>query len=58
LVRGCDAVVIVTDWDQYRRLDWAALAPTMRGTLVMDARNLLSPAGVREAGLHYIGVGR
>ncbi|MBA2666443.1 MAG: UDP-glucose/GDP-mannose dehydrogenase family protein, partial [Trueperaceae bacterium] len=41
LVRGCDAVVIVTDWDQYRRLDWAALAPTMRGTLVMDARNLL-----------------
>jgi UDPglucose 6-dehydrogenase len=58
LVRGCDAVVIVTDWDQYRRLDWKALGATMRGRVVMDARNLLNPATVRAAGLRYIGVGR
>jgi UDPglucose 6-dehydrogenase len=58
LVRGCDAVVIVTDWDDYRHLDWAALAEEMRGTLVLDARNLLKPDVVAAAGLTYVGVGR
>jgi UDPglucose 6-dehydrogenase len=58
LTRGCDAVVIVTDWDDYRHLDWPALAQGMRGTLVLDARNLLKPEVVEAAGLTYVGVGR
>jgi UDPglucose 6-dehydrogenase len=58
LVQGCDAVVVVTDWDDYRHLDWAALAGKMRGTLVLDARNLLKPEAVAAAGLTYAGVGR
>jgi UDPglucose 6-dehydrogenase len=58
LVQGCDAVVIVTDWDDYRHLDWAPLAEAMRGRLVLDARNLLKPEVVAAAGLTYVGVGR
>jgi UDPglucose 6-dehydrogenase len=58
LVHGCDAVVIVTDWDDYRHLDWAGLAGRMRGNLVLDARNLLKPEAVAAAGLTYVGVGR
>jgi UDPglucose 6-dehydrogenase len=58
LARGCDAVVVVTDWDDYRHLDWPALAKQMRGDLVLDARNLLKPEAVAEAGLTYVGVGR
>jgi UDPglucose 6-dehydrogenase len=58
LVQGCDAVVIVTDWDDYRHLDWASLAVAMRGRLVLDARNLLKPEAVTAAGLTYVGVGR
>jgi UDPglucose 6-dehydrogenase len=58
LVANCDAVVVVTDWDQYRHLDWAHIATRMRGRVVVDARNLLNPAAVRGAGLRYVGVGR
>jgi UDPglucose 6-dehydrogenase len=58
LVAGCDAVVVVTDWDQYRHLDWKRIAARMRGRVVVDARNLLTPATVRGAGLRYVGVGR
>jgi UDPglucose 6-dehydrogenase len=58
LARGCDAVVVVTDWDQYRHVDWDAVASAMRGSLVLDARNLLKPDTVRAAGLTYVGIGR
>jgi UDPglucose 6-dehydrogenase len=58
MAHGCDALLIVTDWDDYRHLDWAALASAMRGTLVLDARNLVAPASVTNAGLTYVGVGR
>ena len=58
LAKGCDAVVVTTDWDDYRQLDWDAIAGAMRGTLVLDARNLLKPEAVRAAGLTYVGIGR
>lgn len=58
LARGCDAVVVVTDWDDYRRMPLAEIAAVMQGELLLDARNLLQPAQVREAGLHYVGIGR
>ena len=58
LARGCDAVVIATDWQQYRTLPLAEMRDAMRGTLVLDARNLLAPDAVRAAGLTYVGVGR
>ncbi len=58
LVKGCDAVVIVTDWNEYRHLDWTALAGAMRGKLVLDARNLLKPDALAGSGLTYVGIGR
>lgn len=58
LAKGCDAVVITTDWDDYRHLPWPEIAAAMRGTLVLDARNLVAPDPVRAAGLTYVGVGR
>jgi UDPglucose 6-dehydrogenase len=58
LARGCDAIVVVTDWDQYRHIDWPEIAAAMRGELVLDARNMLQPDTVRSAGLTYVGVGR
>jgi UDPglucose 6-dehydrogenase len=57
-VRGADAVVLVTEWDEFRDLDWAAAAEAMAGTLVVDGRNALDPAVVRAAGLAYEGIGR
>lgn len=58
LAAGCDAVVVVTDWQQYRQLDLPAMRERMRGDLVLDARNLLQPHAVRAAGLNYVGIGR
>ena len=58
LARGCDAVVVVTDWNQYRRLPLADMAAAMRGDLILDARNLLQRHQVEGVGLQYVGVGR
>jgi len=58
LARGCDAVVIVTDWERYRHLPLAEMKSVMRGDLLFDARNLVDPQEVVEAGLRYLGIGR
>ena len=58
LARGCDAVVIATDWPQYRSLPLTELRGAMKGELLLDARNLLNPDEVVRAGLTYVGVGR
>lgn len=56
--RGAACVVLMTEWPQYRELDWPCLAAAMAGDLVVDARNGLDPAPVTAAGLRYWGVGR
>jgi UDPglucose 6-dehydrogenase len=57
-VAGADAVVLVTEWPEFGELDLAAMAASMRGTLVVDGRNFLDPDRVREVGLTYEGIGR
>jgi UDPglucose 6-dehydrogenase len=58
VARDADALVLVTEWDEFREMDWAEVAEAMAGTLVIDGRNALDPAAVRAAGLTYEGVGR
>jgi UDPglucose 6-dehydrogenase len=57
-VAGADAAVLVTEWDEFRALDLAAVAAAMAGDVLIDGRNALDGAGAREAGLRYEGVGR
>jgi UDPglucose 6-dehydrogenase len=57
-VRGADAVVLVTEWDDYRELDWSRVAEAMAGRVVVDGRNALDSAAVTAAGLVYEGIGR
>jgi UDPglucose 6-dehydrogenase len=57
-VSGADAVVLVTEWDEFLTLDWAQIATRMAGSLVLDGRNALDAAAVRAAGLTYEGIGR
>ncbi|MEA2302564.1 MAG: UDPglucose 6-dehydrogenase [Solirubrobacteraceae bacterium] len=57
-VRGADAVVLVTEWEEFSGLDWVELAAAMAGALVVDGRNALDPGVVRAAGLVYEGIGR
>jgi UDPglucose 6-dehydrogenase len=57
-VAGADAVVLVTEWPEFRELDLRRLASFMRGRLLIDGRNVFDPAHVRDAGLAYEGIGR
>ena len=49
-VEGADAVVLVTEWPEFRELDLAAVAASMRGSLLIDGRNFLDPDAVRPPG--------
>jgi UDPglucose 6-dehydrogenase len=55
---GADAVVIVTEWNLYRRLDLRMLAKIQRRPIFVDLRNLYAPEDVAQAGLHHHSVGR
>jgi UDPglucose 6-dehydrogenase len=57
-MKGADALLVVTEWPQYKTLDWKKAAALMRNPLVLDGRNLFAPSAVREAGFDYCGVGR
>ena len=55
---GADAAILVTDWPEFRELDWASLASRMATPLVVDGRNFFDPVALREAGITYEGIGR
>jgi UDPglucose 6-dehydrogenase len=54
---GADAVIVATEWPEFGRVDLRELARRMRGNLVLDGRNALSPEAARAAGLRLVGVG-
>ena len=58
LAYDADALVLVTEWDIYHRLQLRKLAKQMKTPIFIDGRNVYSPQEVRAAGFHYIGVGR
>ncbi len=55
---GADAIVVATEWPQFRALPFAELAAVMRERVIVDGRNLLDPAAVAAAGFQYRCVGR
>jgi UDPglucose 6-dehydrogenase len=55
---GVEALIIATEWDQFRKLDWERIRQTMARPLILDGRNLLSPAQMKTLGFEYFSVGR
>jgi len=55
---GADAVVIVTEWDAFRALDFDRLGAQLNRKLLVDLRNIYNPVEVRDAGFDYVSVGR
>ncbi|MBW4517709.1 MAG: UDP-glucose/GDP-mannose dehydrogenase family protein [Timaviella obliquedivisa GSE-PSE-MK23-08B] len=58
LAEGCDAIVLVTDWKQFRKLNYALLSERMNTAIMIDGRNYLDPATLAAAGFYYVGIGR
>lgn len=58
LADGCDALVLVTDWKQFKSLDYGKMASLMQTAVLIDGRNYLDQAQMEEMGFRYIGIGR
>jgi UDPglucose 6-dehydrogenase len=57
-LEGADAMVILTEWDQFRALDLSRVRRALKGPVVIDLRNIYKPADMAERGFTYISVGR
>jgi UDPglucose 6-dehydrogenase len=55
---GADLVALLTEWDEFRWLDFDKVRGLLRSPILVDARNLLDPAALRRRGFVYVGVGR
>ncbi len=55
---GADALVLVTEWNEFRALAPERLRAAMRGDVLLDLRNVYDPAAMREAGFRYASIGR
>ena len=58
VARGADALVVVTEWNEFRHLDLARVHQLMRTPVLVDGRNIYDPARMRGLGFVYRGIGR
>jgi UDPglucose 6-dehydrogenase len=56
--QGAEALIIATEWEQFRQLDWALIRENMSRPLILDGRNFLQGEAMRALGFEYYGVGR
>lgn len=57
-INECDVVLLATEWNEYKNIDFRMVRKLMRGNVVYDGRNIFDPEKVVGEGLRYIGVGR
>ena len=58
VAKESDALLVVTEWNEFKQLDWEKIKGFMRQPIVVDGRNLYDPAEMAERGFVYLGVGR
>jgi UDPglucose 6-dehydrogenase len=58
LAEDCDALMIVTEWNEFKQLDLARLRDLMRHPVVLDGRNIYNPEQMKKLGFYYRGFGR
>jgi UDPglucose 6-dehydrogenase len=57
-VAGADALVIITEWDQFRALDFKRMKDALKAPVIIDLRNIYNPAEMKAHGFTYLSVGR
>ncbi|MFN8734792.1 MAG: UDP binding domain-containing protein, partial [Hyphomonadaceae bacterium] len=55
---NADALVILTEWDQFRALDFERLSKQMKQPVMVDLRNIYNPDDLRQNGFTYVSIGR
>jgi UDPglucose 6-dehydrogenase len=55
---GAEAILIVTEWEELRALDWERLGSVVQHPLVIDGRNMFNPEEITSRGFRYVSIGR
>jgi len=55
---GCDALVVVTEWNEFKQLDLEKVKGLLKSPVIYDGRNIYDPALMREQGFNYRAIGR
>lgn len=58
LADGCDALVLITDWPEFQKLDYVKMAKLMNSPVIIDGRNFLDKEALESAGFRFLGIGR
>ncbi|MBD2395953.1 UDP-glucose/GDP-mannose dehydrogenase family protein [Cyanobacterium aponinum FACHB-4101] len=58
LADGCDALVLVTDWQEFLKLDLEKISKLMKNHLIIDGRNFLDKTAIEKTGFRYVGIGK
>ncbi|MDD2388939.1 MAG: UDP-glucose/GDP-mannose dehydrogenase family protein [Desulfobacterales bacterium] len=57
-IQGCDALIVGTEWDEFRSLDMRAVKVLLRKPIIVDGRNIYGPEELKKLGFTYLGIGR
>jgi UDPglucose 6-dehydrogenase len=58
MAKGCDALMVVTEWNEFKQLDLEKLKGLLKSPVIFDGRNIYDPAVMKSMGFTYRGVGR
>jgi UDPglucose 6-dehydrogenase len=58
MAEGCDALVVVTEWNEFKHLDLERIRDSMKQPVLFDGRNIYEPEKMRSLGFKYRGFGR
>lgn len=58
MAKGCDALIVVTEWNEFKQLDLAKVKGLLKTPIIMDARNIYDPANMKDMGFTYRAIGR
>jgi UDPglucose 6-dehydrogenase len=58
MAQGCDALMVITEWNEFKQLDLERLRTVMKTPVLFDGRNVYNPSEIRALGFTYRGVGR
>ena len=58
VARGSDALILITEWDEFKELDFKKIKSVMKHHLIVDGRNIFEPGNIKKEGFSYVSIGR
>lgn len=56
--KGCDCLLVITEWDEFKELDFSRIKKLLKRPLIIDGRNIYEPGSLEKLGFTYVGIGR